>query len=405
MVLVVDFDGTLVKENSSRLLENLLIKRTRILGLLLLGLGKILRYKGDLRRYIILNFFIKTHGKEDLIKSMKNVAEQLTVREEFKNKEFIVLSSGLKPIIENTIKINNLKALEVYASELIIYDKKVEVKELTLNEKAIMLENLVKKYHHITYITDDIKEAFQLKHYENTKICNISKRTLLENWQISLLRLIIKELKPIPHEILLDVGCGNGWLASITKNLDISYLGLEPSRIRIKKAWKKKQIMSKSTTTGFIIASATHMPIRNSSIPLIVCNHVLEHIQNDYLALDEISRVSKEGGRIFIGVPKHYSRMIPILWPWYKLVDKKLKHLRHYKAENLVTSLNRKGLRCKRVVYTAHVFKALAQFLALFSRRVKHAQSPLWWKLEEMDVKFKNVPVGGHFYIVATKSR
>ncbi len=163
MVLVVDFDGTLVKENSSRLLENLLIKRTKIPGLLFLGLGKMLRYKGDFRRYMILNFFVKRHGKKNLIESMKKVAEQLTVREQFKNKEFIVLSSGLAPIIKHTIKINNLKALKIYASELIIHDKKVKIKELTLKDKRKILEKLVDKYHNITYYTDDIKEAVRLK--------------------------------------------------------------------------------------------------------------------------------------------------------------------------------------------------------------------------------------------------
>lgn len=207
----------------------------------------------------------------------------------------------------------------------------------------------------------------------------------------------------MPHEILLDVGCGNGWLARITNSANISYIGLdiEMPNTMVDKTWRK--IMAMNSKADFIIASATHIPIRNCSVPLIVCNHVLEHIPNDGLVLDEISRVSKKGARIFIGVPNSYSRMYPILWLWYKYVDIKVRHLRHYKAENLLISLTQKGLKCKRVVYTAHIFKALAQFLALFSQRIKYAQSPLWWKLENLDMKFKNVPCGGHFYILAIK--
>jgi 16S rRNA G1207 methylase RsmC len=63
----------------------------------------------------------------------------------------------------------------------------------------------------------------------------------LENWQISLCKLIIKELKPMPHEILLDVGCGNGWLASITNSANISYIRLDidkPNTIA-DKTWEK----------------------------------------------------------------------------------------------------------------------------------------------------------------------
>lgn len=194
-------------------------------------------------------------------------------------------------------------------------------------------------------------------------------------------------------------------VVSITNDLNTKYLGLEPSRGIIKKAWKQKHTKSRSADAAFIIASATHIPIRNSSIPLIVCNHVLEHILNDKVALDEISRVSQKDGRMFLAVPNHYSRMYPILWPWYKVVDLKLMHLRHYKAENLVTELNMRSFICKRIIYTAHIFKALAQFLALLCRRIKYAQSPLWWKLEELDMMFKNVPCGGHFYIYSTKKK
>jgi predicted TPR repeat methyltransferase len=62
------------------------------------------------------------------------------------------------------------------------------------------------------------------------------KNFVLENWQVSLCKLIIKELKPMTHEILLDVGCGNGWLASITQNANISYLGLDISNAVVDKA-------------------------------------------------------------------------------------------------------------------------------------------------------------------------
>lgn len=181
MVLVTDFDGTLVRENSSRLLENLLIKYLGISGdvlakldklieLLLLGFGKALHYKGDFKRYVILNLFVKRFGGENLSKVMKSIAEQLTVRELFKNRKFIVLSSAFAPIIKSTVELNNLRAFKIYASKLLVRGHRVKTKDITIDDKIRILKKLVNKYHNIVYCTDDIKEANQINKLEMIRV-------------------------------------------------------------------------------------------------------------------------------------------------------------------------------------------------------------------------------------------
>ncbi len=50
------------------------------------------------------------------------------------------------------------------------------------------------------------------------------------------------------------------------------------------------------------------MNFENKSFDLIICNHVLEHIDDDIKALNEIFRVLKSGGVAILQVPINFNR-------------------------------------------------------------------------------------------------
>jgi SAM-dependent methyltransferase len=52
----------------------------------------------------------------------------------------------------------------------------------------------------------------------------------------------------------------------------------------------------------------TAIPFENNSFDFIICNHVLEHIPNDKLAMDELYRVMSKGGNGYFQVPIDYNR-------------------------------------------------------------------------------------------------
>lgn len=45
------------------------------------------------------------------------------------------------------------------------------------------------------------------------------------------------------------------------------------------------------------------IPFANNEFNLVICNHVLEHVEEDYIALQEIKRVLKPGGIAILQVP------------------------------------------------------------------------------------------------------
>lgn len=46
-----------------------------------------------------------------------------------------------------------------------------------------------------------------------------------------------------------------------------------------------------------------HLPVKDMSVDTIVCTGVLEHVSDPYLAVQEIYRILKFGGRVFIETP------------------------------------------------------------------------------------------------------
>jgi len=52
-----------------------------------------------------------------------------------------------------------------------------------------------------------------------------------------------------------------------------------------------------------VVADITNLQFRNDYFDWIICNHVMEHIKNEYKAFNEIKRCLKPGGNLILSVP------------------------------------------------------------------------------------------------------
>lgn len=66
---------------------------------------------------------------------------------------------------------------------------------------------------------------------------------------------------------------------------------------------------------------------------LVVCNHVLEHVQHDGRALRELIRIIKKGGIVFLTTPAPISRKCTVDWGYAD--DRRHGHYREYGADIL----------------------------------------------------------------------
>lgn len=114
---------------------------------------------------------------------------------------------------------------------------------------------------------------------------------------------------------ILDLGCGNGRLAIPFADRKISYLGLDPVKESIDfchKAFRpfshlKFEFVDLQNETfnpcGLIDPKTWRLPVEDNSIDDLICYSICTHLQHLEVAshyMDEIRRVVKKGGRLFI---------------------------------------------------------------------------------------------------------
>lgn len=79
------------------------------------------------------------------------------------------------------------------------------------------------------------------------------------------------------------------------------------------KRFKKLKNLDYTTTDlhsplADVKADICDLPFEDNSFDIILCNHVLEHIPNDTLAMKELYRILKPGGMGIFQIPQDYNR-------------------------------------------------------------------------------------------------
>ena len=100
-----------------------------------------------------------------------------------------------------------------------------------------------------------------------------------------------------------------------------------------------------SETVGIeaVNASLTELPFENESYDVVCGFDVIEHIEDDKLAVSEIYRVLKKGGCVYLTVPAFQS-----LWSDHDVVN---HHFRRYKMKNFVQLITNQNFEIVRKSY------------------------------------------------------
>ncbi len=101
-----------------------------------------------------------------------------------------------------------------------------------------------------------------------------------------------------PDTVLLDVGCGTGWLHTGLVVRGVRVVGLDLS-FGMTEVTRRHAVESKLSVT-VIQADAQALPLRDASCDRVVASHVLFHVPDVRRALREMRRVVRCGGRVVL---------------------------------------------------------------------------------------------------------
>jgi SAM-dependent methyltransferase len=94
---------------------------------------------------------------------------------------------------------------------------------------------------------------------------------------------------------------------------------------------------------GDVCASAMALPFHDGAFDVVAAFDVLEHCDDEGLAVREFARVLRRGGRLLIAVPAYE-------WAWTQF-DTDIGHHRRYTRRRLTRALEAQGLQVQRASY------------------------------------------------------
>ena len=134
---------------------------------------------------------------------------------------------------------------------------------------------------------------------------------------------------------VLDAGCGTG------RNLQ-GYRRLGPVR-GIEPSGSAVDFCHQRGLTEVVQATVESLPFEDGSFDLVFTTDVLEHVDDDVAALQELRRVAAPGALLVATVPAH-------MWLWTQS-DVALQHRRRYSRKQLESSVRGGGWTPQRATY------------------------------------------------------
>ncbi len=109
--------------------------------------------------------------------------------------------------------------------------------------------------------------------------------------------LVVKESHVTPDSVVVDVGCGTGFLSKGFVGIAHQVIGVDSSEEMLTQA-RNNLYQAKNFETR--LGTAETIPLEDGMADLVVGNMILHHCPNPLAATKEMARVLKPGGRLLL---------------------------------------------------------------------------------------------------------
>lgn len=119
---------------------------------------------------------------------------------------------------------------------------------------------------------------------------------------------VLKELKKVSFQDLLDVGCGTGPMIELLskKFPDKNYTGVDLTPRMIEVAQEKKLV-----NTKFVVGDSENLPFSKNSFDAVICTNSFHHYPNPQAFFNEAARVLRRGGSLIL---RDYTSNKLVVW-------------------------------------------------------------------------------------------
>lgn len=139
-------------------------------------------------------------------------------------------------------------------------------------------------------------------------------------------KLVLEYLAPVQGKRVLEVACGRGGFSTVLRSRGATVCGTDFSAAALRITSQKVGRDSAGFfTIGLSQADAHHLPFADSAFDYVISCETIEHLTDPLTALQEMARVCKSGGMLYLTTPNYLNLM-----GLYLVYDAILKKDRHY---------------------------------------------------------------------------
>ena len=168
---------------------------------------------------------------------------------------------------------------------------------------------------------------------------------------------IIRSHAKLNRVSVLEIGCSSGYLLGDVQFIDnINYIGSDIVKTPL------IRLASKYPKNPFVRCDILNSPFLENSVDIVVALNVLEHIEDDYGAVEQICKILKPGGILIIELPFNQNL--------YDSFDEALFHFRRYSLDRVNNLATKSGMKTTAVAYTGILIYPIFYLYKKFFSRI-----------------------------------
>ena len=213
------------------------------------------------------------------------------------------------------------------------------------------------------------------------------KKYFLEPWQSRYVDAFLRYGKPKKAGVIVDNATGSGYMAIELAKRGYFVIACDLTMKELVSLSREVKRLNFEERILLVCANSESLPIKDNCADGMVANAILEHLPNEKMAIESITKILKKGAALMLAMPLSFRYIFPLLLPINLIHDRRIGHLRRYNREEILNKFS--GFRENTTYYTGHLVKVFCLFMFLYTKIS-------WWnELGEMlDKKFSTVSYG-----------